>query len=496
MKFMTKKINNTMRKAALMAGMVLLLISCDDFGDTNIDPNNPSEARPELLLTGAQRDVRDVVGSVTGNLWVQYMAETKYNDDSRYANSNANFNGWYTGPLKNLQPIIDLNTDEATRGNALSGGSNANQIAVARILKVYFYQMMTDRWGYIPYSTALQGAENFNPDYDSQEEIYLSLIDELKAAVAQMDGGPGVNGDILFSGDMGQWTIFANSLRARTALRMADTGQSSVAATEFADALSSGVISTDVLYPYVDSADNENPWYSRFRTRTDYALSDVLAGYMKDLGDLRATKYGNPAPDVSNNDGITTLDEIVGMPYNAENPGNITNAAISFPGAAIGAGGPSVGIQNAPLPIITVSEMHFAMAEAVERGWISGSAEQYYLDAIQASWEQWEVFDQAAFDAYVATEEVAYSSENWDEKIGKQKWVALYPNGYEAWAEWRRLGYPELEPHPQAFTEDALIPVRQTYPTTESQINEAAYNAAVSAQGADSPSTHLWWDID
>jgi len=496
MKFMIKKINNTMRKAALMAGMVLLLISCDDFGDTNIDPNNPSEAQPELLLTSAQRSVSDVVGAFTGNLWVQYMAETQYNDDSRYSNSNANFNGWYTGPLKNLQTIIDLNTDEETRANALSGGSNANQIAVARILKAYFFHMMTDRWGYIPYSDALQGAENFSPQYDSQEEIYLALIDELKAAVSQMDGGAGVSGDILFSGDMGQWAIFANTLRARIALRMADTSQSSVAASEFADAINSGVISTDVLYPYLDSADNENPWYSRFRTRTDYALSDVLADYMKDLGDQRVAKYGNPAPDVDNDDGVTTLDEIVGMPYDAENPGNITNAAISFPGAAIGAGGPGVGIQNAPLPIITVSEMHFAMAEAVERGWISGSAEEHYLAGIQTSWEQWEVFDQAAYDAYISNPEVAYSSANWDEKIGKQKWVALYPNGYEAWAEWRRLGYPELEPHPQAFTEDAQIPVRQTYPTTESQINEAAYNAAVSAQGADSPSTRLWWDID
>lgn len=496
MKFINNKINNMMRKAALMAGMVLLLVSCDDFGDTNIDPNNPSEARPELLLTDSQRFVDNVVGSVTGNLWVQYMAETQYNDDSRYAASNANFNGWYTGPLKNLQEIIDMNTNEETRGTALSGGSNANQIAVARIMKVYFYQMMTDRWGYIPYSDALKGSENFNPEYDSQEGIYLSLIDELKAAVAQMDGGAGVAGDILFSGDMGQWAIFANSLRARIAIRMADTNQSSVAASEFDDAINSGVISSDIMYPYLGNADNENPWYTRFRTRTDYALSDVLAGYMKDLGDLRATKYGNPASDVDNSDGITTLDEIVGMPYDAENPGNITNAAISFPGAAVGAGGPGVGIQDAGLPIITVSEMHFAMAEAAERGWITGSAEQYYLEAIQASWEQWGVFDQDAFDAYVATEEVAYNSANWDEKIGKQKWVALYPNGYEAWAEWRRLGYPELEPHPEAFTEDAQIPVRQTYPTTESQINEAAYNAAVSAQGADSPSTRLWWDVD
>ncbi|REL29116.1 SusD/RagB family nutrient-binding outer membrane lipoprotein [Rhodohalobacter sp. SW132] len=479
----------TISKAVAIAAGILLLVACDDFGSLNVDPNNPSQVRTELLLTNVQRDLSSVSGAVIGNLWVQYMAETQYDDDSRYSTTTSNFNGWYTGPLMDLQTIIDLNTNEETRDDALSGGSNNNQLAVARILKAYYYHMMTDRWGMLPYSDALQGSENFSPSYDSQEAIYLDIINELNEAVDQMDGGAGVNGDIIFNGDMDAWAIFANSIRARVALRMADTNQSGLAATEFADAINSGVITEDVMYPHLAEAANQNPWFARFITRTDYALSDVLADYMIDLDDHRVLRYGDPAPDFYTEGEEITFDNIRGMPYSVENPGDITNASISFPGMAIRA-------QDAPLPIITVSELHFAMAEAAERGWISGDAETYYLDAIEASWNQWDVYDEGDFQNYVTNPEVAYDSGSWMEKIGTQKWVALYPNGYEAWAEWRRLGYPELEPHDFPLNQSGEIPRRQAYPTSESQINEENYDEAVSAQGPDTPDTRLWWDVN
>src|SRR5690606_33822998 len=214
----------------------------------------------------------------------------------------------------------------------------------------------------------------------------------------------------------------------------------SLASSEFASALAAGRIEADVMYPYLAQAANQNPWYGRFETRTDYALSDVMANYMLPLNDLRATRYADPAPNKSNDDGVTTMDEVVGMPYSHPNPGGIENADISFPGIAIRA-------QGAPLPIITVAEVHFFMAEAVERGFISGSAAAHYRSAIEASWRQWNVYDAANFDAVMATDAVTYSSANWKQKVGMQKWVALYPNGLEAWAEWRRLDWPQLTPH-------------------------------------------------
>lgn len=482
-------------KLATIGLMTVLLVSCEDFGAINDDPNNPSEVRTELLLTNAQNSMSDVVGAFMGTLWVQYISETQYTEDQEYQTFNANFNSWYYDPLQDLETIIELNTDEETSEQvAATGGSNANQIAVARIMKAYFYQMLTDRWGPVPYSEALQGREDFSPAYDSQEEIYEDIINELKEAVDQMDDGAGVSGDILFNGNMALWAEFANSLRARAALRIADTDLSDFAENEFADAVDSGLIIEDVEYPYLADSENENPWYTRFMTRTDYAISEPIAEYMQELEDQRLTVYANPAPDEDNEDGVVTLDEIVGMPY-AEIAGEIENSEISFPGSAIGAGGPGVGEQDAPLPIITVAELNFAQAEAVERGWITGSAEDFYLNGIEASWVQWGVYDADDFADYVSNAEVAYNSANWRESIGNQKWLALFPNGYEAWSEWRRLGYPDLEPNPHGLPEeDPAIPVRFTYPTTESEINAENYEAAVEMLGGeDSQYARVWW---
>lgn len=482
------------KKVALVSLITLLMVSCDDFGDLNVDPNNPSQVRTELLLTSAQRDMSDVVGAFMGTLWVQYIGETQYTEDQEYRTVNADFNGWYTGPLQDLQTIIDLNSDDATKGDVLSGGSNANQIAVARILKAYFYQMITDRWGMVPYSEALQGRENLQPAYDSQTAIYEGIISELKQAADQVDlNSAAVTGDILFSGDMQKWINFANSLRARAALRLADAN-ATLAKAEFEDAISDGIITEDVMYPYLGSADNENPWYTRFRTRTDYAIHKTIADTMKALSDHRILVYANPAPNFSDGNDQVTFAEISGIPF-MENAGDTTNAYVSFPGSAVGAGGPGVGQQDAPLPIITLAELHFAQAEAVELGWsVSGTAETHYLAGIEASWNQWGVYDATNFAAYVANPEVVYSSAEWDEKIGYQKWLALYPLGYEAWSEWRRLGYPELTPNPWAPTPQ--IPVRFTYPTSEASNNTENYEAAVDAQGPDSPYTRVWWDVN
>ncbi|MBD3616380.1 MAG: SusD/RagB family nutrient-binding outer membrane lipoprotein [Gracilimonas sp.] len=482
------------KKLVLVMLLTGLFIGCEDFGSVNVDPNNPSQVRTELLLTNAQRSMSDKVGAVMGTIWVQYITETQYTEAQEYRSVNADFNGWYTGPLQDLQTIIDLNSNAETAADVLSGGSNANQIAVARILKAYFLQMITDRWGMVPYSEALKGRENLQPAYDLQEDIYTDIITQLKEAADQIDlGSAAVNGDILFEGDMQKWIEFANSLRARAALRLSETTGASLtlAENEFADAISDGVITEDVLYPYLASADNENPWYTRFRTRTDYAISETMADYMKGISDSRILVFANPAPNYSDNDGVVEFNEIIGMPF-AENAGDTPNAEISFPGAAIGAGGPGVGIQDAGLPIITVAEMELAQAEAVERGWIAGVAEDHYYAGIEASWNQWGVYEATDFANYIAQAGVAYDTNNWEELVGSQKWIALFPNGYEAWSEWRRTGFPVLTPNPWGVLNQ--IPLRFTYPSSEVSNNTENYNAAVSTQGPDEPLTPVWWD--
>ncbi|MBN7812373.1 SusD/RagB family nutrient-binding outer membrane lipoprotein [Algoriphagus sp. H41] len=459
----------------------MLLTSCSEFGDMNTDPNRPSNPLTSGLLTGAQRSVSSVVGDATSVLYAQHLSEKQYTESSRYQTVYFDFNGFYSGPLMNLQRIIELNTNEATKGDVLSSGSNENQIAVARILKAYFFASLTDRWGELPYTEALQGELDFSPSYDSQEFIYTDLMKELKEAAAQINPATAaVEGDLLFDGNMESWRRFANSLRMILALRMSDVAPQA-AQTNFTEAYSGGILLTNFMYPYLGEANNQNPWYARYLTRVDYAISDTMYDYMMPLGDPRLAVYADPAANTGT---------IESMPYGVSNAeaGSITNAEVSYLGGAIRE-------QSAELPIVTVAQLEFSLAEAALKGWISESAEEHYLKAIEASFRQYGVYNKAAYDAFVAQPEVAWSEAAGMERIGYQKWVALFLQGFEAWAEWRRLDYPVLTPAKDALNASKEIPVRQAYPTSERDINTDNYQEAVSRQGEDGLDTKLWWDV-
>ncbi|PWU04258.1 MAG: SusD/RagB family nutrient-binding outer membrane lipoprotein, partial [Bacteroidetes bacterium] len=176
-----------------------------DFGDLNTNPNLTTSPITSALLTNAlagfgnnswdQGGVRTVSG-----LYAQYFTETQYTEASRYAKQTFNWDGFYSGVMYDLQNIINYNTDPATAAKAAENGSNNNQIAVARILKAYYFWWMTDTWGDLPYTGALQGSGTI--PYDTQDVIYAGILKELKEAVAQFDGGLPAAGDILYNGDI------------------------------------------------------------------------------------------------------------------------------------------------------------------------------------------------------------------------------------------------------------------------------------------------------
>ena len=180
----------------------------------------------------------NIVSPVTPNYYVQTVSDVTYTSYSRYDTEQWSWNGYYTGPLKDLQEILDLN--EKFPGEVTGGGSNGNQKAAAHIMMAYYYLNITDRWGYAPYSEALMGSENTAPKFDSVEAIYTSLLSNLDAAIGMMDNG-GLNGDILFGGNMNGWKVMANTIKMRIALRMADV-DASTAASVFNSAYNSGVI--------------------------------------------------------------------------------------------------------------------------------------------------------------------------------------------------------------------------------------------------------------
>ena len=511
----------------ILVGLIVLMCSSctKNFEEINVDPNNVVAVPTNYLLTQAQRHLvlRNI--DVTPIYYTQMWSANIYTGSSVYDDVDESFNDYYAGGLINLQQIIELNSDDATKNEVLSGGSNSNQIAVARILKAWIFQVMTDHWGDIPYSEALAGSENFNPVYDTQESIYADLVKELIAAAAQIniDETP-VSGDIIYDGDMDKWKKFAASLLLRVGIRM-----SKVNANGAAQAINSGISigtfadNTDnAIFSFLPDQINNNPLYRNYTvlSREDFAVSELLHDYLNKINDPRLKIYAdptrnsqvewresNPIPSLRDHSILKTNGMIYGVLQ--ATAASIPNEEVSYPGQA-------VRQAESPFTIMSLAEVLFIKAEAAARGWIGtlSDAATYYNDAIRASIENelekserlgflpddadWAEFfvPKAAdvdIDGYLGQEEVAFDINHFERSIGYQKWLALYLQGDEAWAEWRRLGYPILQPAPDA-TENRQIPRRRAYPQSERDLNAENYEAAIARQGPDELETRVWWD--
>lgn len=504
-------------KYTLILSMALYSTACNlgEF-DEDVTKNPDAVTLPfaSSLLTNSMRSLPGTITATTGSIWVQYLAESQYQDgDDNYDTKQFDFAGWYAGPLADLERIIVLNEDASTKDDVLAFGLNENQIAISKILQSYYYLHLTDRWGMIPYSTALGALKGSNelPVFDTQETVYNGLFQTLKDANAMMIGDSDedlAKGDILFGGDLTRWKIFANTIRLTMALRLSEVNES-LAKSEFASALAAGVVSNDgdvdldidgdIFYQMLGDPNNENAWYSRFRTRKDWCISNTLVDYMQIdtytdphtgnkgtmnvVKDPRLSSFAEPTGSSP-----ISAPEYVGMVYGIGTAGaaDILNANVSFLGQ-------DMRIQNAQIPIYTKAQILFARAEAAQRGWTTETAATLYVDAIQASFDQ---YGKGSAALYLTNSAVAYNAGTALEQIMTQKWVANYLNGYEAWADWRRTGFPNLSPAPDAqnVNDGYVIPVRQAYGNNTIDLNGANYAAAVAIQGADELGTPVWWD--
>ncbi|MDA9001638.1 SusD/RagB family nutrient-binding outer membrane lipoprotein, partial [Flavobacteriaceae bacterium] len=174
---------NIFKKFSLLTLTTLFVFGCStvDFGDENVNPNSPTNKKTDALLTNAITAIPGIVSAVAPNYYPQTLSDITYTTYSRYDTYQWNYDGFYTGPLNDLKEIIDLNTNSASE--VIAFGDNNNQMAIAHILQVYMYHHMTDRWGAIPYSQALKGADNISPALDQQQDVYTGLFAQLEAAM-------------------------------------------------------------------------------------------------------------------------------------------------------------------------------------------------------------------------------------------------------------------------------------------------------------------------
>ncbi len=473
------------RILTILLAVSLGLVSCNKFGDTNVSPAALAAPTTRGLLTNSMQSLPGLMFPALGNLYSQYLAEGPYPGGSLYTDRTFAFGAWYTSPLYNLEKIIELNTAGSPYADPATMGSVSNQLAVAKILKSYLFLQMTDRWGDVPYTKSLKGAEAFAPAYDKQQDIYTDLFKELKAANDQIKiAEKGVVGDILFNGDMASWKRFANTTRLIMALRLSKIDPAK-GKTEYTSALADGVITSNaqnINYSFLGGdPNNYNPWYNNYsvNNRNDFAISATMTNYMGPKNDPRLKVYGE-----------TLAGNVVkGLPYGFNKAVNIPAAYSRIGDAFRGAG--------SKLNIYSYAEVLFLQAEAAKIGYTTGGdaeALATYNAAIGASWAQNGIADPAGLATYLATPGVLYSPATGYNQIMTEKWVANYLKGYEAWNDWRRTGFPTLVAAPDA-TDPRGIPLRQGYSTTEASLNGTNYAAAVAAMGgADHNYVRIWWN--
>ena len=507
-----KNIKRIFAASVLGSAMIFTTNSCEkikDFKDTNVNPNGSSSALTSALLTNVEANLGGISTTLLPGQYCQYFTEANYPGASRYSIPQINSSGTYSGILEDCQQIIDKNSDPAQAGTSavISGGSNKNQIAVAKILKSYIFWTVTDRWGDMPYTEALKGVNFLSPKYDDQQVIYTGLLADLKSALTDFDGGVNVKGDIIFAGDVSKWRKFANSLRMLISIRMSKVfpAAGGFAALQFNDALTNtyGYIQTNadnfsIAYP---GGNYRNPW-NTLGASPDNAVAKTFTDALTGLGDNRLSSMA------SNSNGAA-----YGLP---------SAAPTSPPLASILA--PTFRTEASTLVIINAASVLLAKAEAIELGWVTGQtttdAQTAYNAAVTASFAQW---NQPLPGTYLTTGLANYTSGAGVTSIGGssvvgsnalttsklarialQQWIAFYPDGIQGWSNWRRSEYinavadrgvPDIRPAVNNLSSSGKIPRRFTYGTTEYSLNKAQLDKAIAKLvGGDTQDARMWWD--
>lgn len=507
--------NISIRKitAAAFIALTMMGTGCakiGEFGTTNNNPNGINDPVTSALLTNALSQTGGFASNIRRAVYAQYVSENQYTETSLYALPLLDMGPTYNGPLQDLQTIINYNSDPKTAGAASANGSNANQIAVAKIVKAYIYWTVTDAWGDIPYSEALLGGANLTPKYDKQEDVYTGILKELKDAVNGFDGGAAPKGDILYGGAnaIDNWRKLGNSLRMLIAMRMSNKypAAGGKAAVEFADAAAGPHITTNadnavLRYP---GGGYQNPWYLLYQTRDDYASSKTMGDVLSGLGDTRGSVFGTSGPMFPY--GLTRDLAIAYGNSVGNNQSRVLLASLRQP--------------NSPVTIIGASLVLLARAEAKERLWIAGGtagAEADYNAGVTASFNEWGLTipgtylagaasyaagagvpgsigaGTAPYDNFRAADNNIQDAATPDKlkRIALQYWIAAFPNGNEGWSNQRRTGVPNLK---ETRFKTGPFVNRYVYGNLDYGLNNANTVAAAAAIGGDTQATKVWWD--
>lgn len=468
---------------------IIFLSACtQDFEDINTNPNAPVQVQPNLLMRQVIYDYGDEMsyeGFVAGNLLGQYFTAIDFNLFDRHSLTEPQFGG-------NPWPTIfrNLRDNELILEQARSNTALEVYEGPALILKAYMTAALTDIYGDVPYSEALQGVNgNVTPAYDAQETIYTApggILDNLETAIDLIENYSGsavLEGDIIFNGDLGAWVKFANSLRIKALMRISDRVN---VASDLQGIVDEGnYIQQNSENAVFDFSANQPNNFRMANLRAGdfnlFILSETAEEILQGLNDPRMevffrTTANDPGiyqgllngPDASQTS-ISVADFSLTGRIFREEPGDLQ------------------------ANFITAWETSFFLAEAAEKNLITTDAQTLYETGVQLAFEYWNT---TLPNDYLSTGPAAYgqNGQNKLEQIATQKWIANIINGYEGWIDYRRTGFPQLRTISASLNND-LIPVRMPYPTDEDALNNENFEAATAVNG-NSVNAQVWWDVE
>lgn len=501
-----------MKRISIILLSIALLTSCvDSLDDYNVDEKKAGAVTAETLYSAALKNLADIlttpnVNSNNMRLYVQHWTTTTYLDEPRYNMTSRTIpqNFWdavyrdVLSDLKEARRIIEAD-------QFILPSVKNNQLAQIGIIEVYAWSVLVNSFGDVPYGEALD-IGNSLPEYEDAHTIYLDLLDRLDASLALLNTtaappytlGFGT-GELLYkdkTNPISFWVKFGNSLKLKLAIGISDVTSDAARVQKAVTEATSDVAllissnADNARFPYINDAPNNNPvatnTNSLFTSRQDFLPSKTIIDQMNATSDPRRSAFftlwvapvpaGQPSPP-----GIYT-----GGVYGQ------TNRYADFSRLSARIMSPT-----AEALLLDYSEVQFLLAEAVERNLVAGAAATYYNNAVAASLSYWGVAADAA-TTYLARPDVAYATAagDWKDKIGTQKWLALFNRGYDAWVEWRRLDAPALV-SPTVPAQTLIIPKRLIYPVIEQQVNGTNRNAAVAKLegGLDVSAVRLFWDV-
>jgi hypothetical protein len=507
------------------------------------NPNNPTSVPPQLILgtvltdisgTGSQGSLGGINSWSNVHDWNQYHCQNyNYYGNNIYSWSNGSFD-----PYLVLKNVVQMNKEALSRGSAALNPYEA----VGRFIKAYYYYNLTSLFGDVPEAEAVEAPQNSTPTYTPQEQVFLYVLNELDSAntdltalIANNDNSLSASQDIYYAGNLSAWQKAVNSFKLRVLIGLSNKASDATlnVPTQFAN-----IFNNPAKYPIFQSqADDLELMYNPggADTYTTYPFNPSNFGSIAARFNMAAT-YVSALTTISDPRVFITCDPAWALVGNDPAPaqykyfvGASTGLDLGTMYANASAGDYSFigryryysNFTGEPDVLVGYKEMLFNIAEAMERGWVSGNAETFYKTGITESMAFYGIditksnftayflpptanaITQVApypftfnFSSYYAQPSVQLSTTLTTavNQIVLQKYIAMFENsGYEAYYNYRRTGTPAFQGG-IGVGNNGVIPKRWAYPTTEQTQNKTNYSAALTNQGfsADDLNQTMW----